>query len=159
MNPAPLEHASLDDLAAWADAQMTRAPDLIIGERANPYMRRWFIVPRNPFSNVYLHEILRSDDDRALHDHPWPSRSLVIRGGYFEHLPGGVRVWRPAGWVGTRTAEQPHRLEIPEGERAVTLFFTGPKEREWGFHCPRGWRRWQDFCGGTNGEVVGRGCE
>lgn len=54
---------------------------------------------------------------------------------------------------------EPHRLEVPEGGRALSLFFTGAKEREWGFHCPNGWRHWQDFTGGANGEIVGRGCE
>ena len=154
----PLEYASIDDLAAWADEIMRRPPDFVIGEPERPYMRRWVVVPRNPFSNLYLHEILRSDDDRALHDHPWPSRSLLIRGGYWEHTLFGV-FWRPPGWTGERTAETPHRLEIPDGERAVSLFFTGAKEREWGFLCPQGWRHWQDFTGGAYGETVGRGCE
>lgn len=168
--PVPLDYASLDDLAAWAAGVMAdRAPDFVIGEPERPYMRRWFVVPRNPFANIYLHEILRSDDDRALHDHPWSSRSLIIEGGYYEHLPlrgkfpypdeGTVRYWRGPGWVGDRTADQAHRLELPEGGRAVTLFFTGAKEREWGFHCPQGWRHWQAFTGGENGEVIGPGCD
>lgn len=150
--PVPLDYASIDELAVWAESVMRRAPDFVIGEPERPYMRRWFVVPRNAFANLYLHEILRSDDDRALHDHPWPSRSLIISGGYFEHLPGDVRVWRAPGWTGERTAEQPHRLEVPDGARAVTLFFTGAKTRDWGFHCPQGWRPWQEFTGG-------RGCE
>lgn len=117
-------------------------------------------TPMTPFpAPNRLHEVLRSDDDRALHDHPWSSRSLIIAGGYFEHLPGGLRVWRAPGWTGDRTAEQPHRLEVPDGGRAVTLFFTGAKTREWGFHCPQGWRHWQDFTGGAHGETVGLGCE
>lgn len=159
-----LEYASIDDLQVWAEGVMAdRPPDFVIGPPENPYMRRWFIVPRNPFANLYLHEIVRSDDDRALHDHPWPSRSLIIAGGYFEHLPAlgmeTTRHWRGPGWVGDRTAEQAHRLEVLEGERAITLFFTGEKTREWGFHCPNGWRHWQEFTGGEHGEIVGRGCE
>jgi hypothetical protein len=49
-------------------------------------------------------------------------------------------------------------LEILPGERAVSLFMTGPKVREWGFACPKGWVHWRDFTGGENGELVGRGC-
>lgn len=47
-----------------------RPPDVVIGGDASPYMRRWWVIPRNRRFNVYLHHFLRSDDDRALHDHP-----------------------------------------------------------------------------------------
>jgi len=34
-----------------------------------------------------------------------------------------------------RKAESPHRLVLPPGvKEAVTLFITGPRRREWGFH-------------------------
>lgn len=150
-------YASLDAMATWATAQMSRAPDFVIGETANPYLRRWWIVPRNASLNLYLHEILRSDDDRALHDHPWPNTSYLLAGRYVEHTPQGSFL-REAGWIGERGAEAAHRLEILPGERAVSLFMTGPKVREWGFHCPNGWKHWQDFTGGAQGELVGRGC-
>ena len=26
-----------------------------------------------------------------------------------------------------------------------SLFITGPVIREWGFHCPNGWRHWKQF--------------
>jgi hypothetical protein len=48
----------------------SRPPDFVIGGDS-PYMLRWWIIPRNKFFNIYLHRFLRSDDDRALHDHPW----------------------------------------------------------------------------------------
>ena len=48
-----------------------RHPDFIVGGKDNPYLLRWFVIPRNPVFNIYLHRFLRSDDDRALHDHPW----------------------------------------------------------------------------------------
>ena len=48
-----------------------RAPDFVIGGSDNPYLLRWFLIPRNPVFNVYLHKFMRSDDDRALHTHPW----------------------------------------------------------------------------------------
>lgn len=33
---------------------------------------------------IRAHTILRSDHDRALHDHPWWSISIVLKGGYWE---------------------------------------------------------------------------
>ena len=153
----PIPYADPAAMLAWANALMQRAPDFVIGEPAQPYLRRWWVIPRNAGCNVYLHEILRSDDDRALHDHPWPNTSMLLDGRYVEHTPEGSALREP-GWIGSRPAEAAHRLEILPGERAVSLFITGPKVREWGFHCPKGWVRWQDFTGGVNGELVGRGC-
>lgn len=150
----PQSIASLQDMQAWAAQIMQREPDVIIGDN---YLRRWWVIPRNNHHNMYLHEILRSDDDRALHDHPWKNISWVIDGGYIEHLPDGIAIERRAGDIVQRHAEALHRLEIAEGGRALSLFITGPKVREWGFACPQGWRHWRDFVGEDTTQV-GRGC-
>lgn len=152
-----LPYADGDAMRSWAASIMEREPDFVIGDPAAPYLRRWWVIPRNTACNVYLHEILRSDDDRALHDHPWSNTSMLIEGRYVEHTAEGS-VMREAGWIGSRAAEDAHRLEILPGERAVSVFMTGPKVREWGFLCPQGWRHWRDFTGGEHGEIVGRGC-
>lgn len=161
--PVEMGHASIEDMADWARQTMAmRAPDFIIGPGEPDYIRRWFIVPRNIFSNVYLHLMLRDDDDRALHDHPWASRSLILEGGYVEVTPGGVFERMPGDLI-ERTAEAAHRLILRRdaGGMAipcVSLFFTGPRERDWGFHCPKGFVPWQEFTGGKHGEAIGRGC-
>jgi hypothetical protein len=149
--------ADLTDMAAWARARMLRDPDFIIGEPERPYLRRWWIVPRNEFQNLYLHEILRDDDDRALHDHPWRNTSLVLIGRYREITPSGSFI-REAGSLVERAATDSHRLELVDGQPCVSLFFTGQKVREWGFHCPNGWVHWRDFTAGDDGSLVGRGC-
>ena len=154
-----LAYADLGTMQRWAAIIMgVRQPDFIIGEPDNPYMRRWWVVPRNIGANVYLHEILRSDDDRALHDHPWENTSMILKGRYVEHTPEGAFL-REAGWVGRRDATAAHRLEVVDGEPCISLFITGPKVRDWGFHCPNGWVHWEAFTAGVNGELVGRGCE
>lgn len=154
INGTPVPYADAAGMKAWADAQMERAPDFIIGEN---YLRRWWVIPRNEGCNVYLHEILQSDDDRALHDHPWDNTSMLLDGSYIEYTPEG-RFVREAGSIITRRATDSHRLEIPEGGRAVSLFITGPKLREWGFHCPHGWRVWTDFVDDRDSGKIGRGC-
>lgn len=147
-------YANVPPLGQWADEFMaSRPPDFVIGDN---YLRRWWVIPRNKEQNIYLHEILHSDDDRAMHDHPWENRTYVIRGGYLEHTPHGVYE-RRAGETIVRPATALHRLEVLPGVPAITLFFTGPVVREWGFACPQGWRRWQDFVGVNKGEI-GRGC-
>lgn len=148
-------YADIAAMQAWADGLMgSRPADFVIGD---DYLLRWWVVPRNEWQNVYLHDFGRSDDDRALHDHPWPNRSLVIRGRYIEHTPEGSFL-REAGAVVDRPAEALHRIELFPGERALSLFMTGPKVREWGFQCPKGWVHWRDFTAGDNGQQVGRGC-
>jgi hypothetical protein len=152
-----MEYTSLYDMQAWARAKMQRACDFPIGGREDPYLERWWIIPRNEWQNTYLHRMLRDDEDRALHDHPWENTSFVIEGGYREITPEGVFIRKP-GDVITRPATALHRLELIDGP-SVSLFMTGPKVREWGFACPQGWRHWKDFTAGDNGELVGRGCE
>lgn len=149
-----LGYADTNDLVAWANGVMERAPDFVIGDN---YLRRWWVIPRNRLQNVYLHEVLHSDDDRALHDHPWDNVSVLIAGGYIEHTPEGV-FQRGPGDVIHRKATDSHRLEVPDGGYALTLFFTGPIVREWGFHCPQGWRHWRDFVASDDVGKVGRGC-
>ena len=114
-------------------------------------------LPRNPTFNVYYHRILRDDDDRALHDHPWPSFSIMIKGQLREVLEDGPRVVL-AGDCIYRGPEMAHRLELIDGQPAETLFITGPRVREWGFHCPKGWVHWQDFTAPGDSSQIGRGC-
>lgn len=145
------DYATLFEAQLWAARIIhSRPPDQTIGDDPdNLYLKRWFLTPRSPHGNVYLHVILRSDDDRALHDHPWDNSSLIIDGGYFEHAPGGIVIWREPGWSGDRKAGQAHRLELDHQDGrnvpCVSLFMTGPKVREWGFHCDGGWRHWEEF--------------
>lgn len=149
-----LPYADMAAMHMWASLIMAREPDFIIGDN---YMRRWWVIPRNKSCNVYLHEILHSDDDRAMHDHPWANTSLLIAGSYIEHTPEGTFV-RRAGDVVQRSAEALHRLEVIPGERAVSLFMTGPVVREWGFACPNGWVHWRDFVDDRDAGQIGRGC-
>jgi hypothetical protein len=126
-----------------------RAPDEIIGTPA--FLDRWDLVPRNRWRSFYLHKIHGSDNETILHDHPWPSVSVILSGSYIEHTirAGGIHVRqvRKAGDIIFRLPATPHRLEMPDGLDAPcwTLFLAGPRVREWGFHAPSGWVRWTDF--------------
>jgi hypothetical protein len=147
----------------WRRIANRRAPDIVIGKPGDDYLRRWYLIQRNPLFNIYLHQFTRSDDDRALHDHPWWNVSFILEGGYIEHTikAGGInhRVQRNAGDFKFRLASSAHRVELINGQAAWTLFLTGPRIRDWGFHCPAGWRHWRDFTSGERGEQIGRGCE
>lgn len=131
------------------------------------YMDRYWVVPylrqgsvgaegcgpvcwyKRPFTRVLqslgiaarVHNILRSDDDRAYHDHPWPYLTIILRGGYWEVTPryqgdkvvGDHRVWYGPGSFLFRKASSWHRLEVTRGQTAWTLFITGRYQQGWGF--------------------------
>jgi hypothetical protein len=146
----------------WRRLAEKRPPDFVIGGNRDPYLKRWFIIPRNRWFNIYLHHFLRSDDDRALHDHPWVNFSYILEGWYVEHgiAQGGVKQWNfyKAGDWKFRWPSTAHRVEVQGGVQCWTLFVTGPVVREWGFHCPAGWKHWKLFTKpGVKGEI-GPGC-
>lgn len=145
----------------WRSLAAARPPDFIIGGADAPYLRRWWVIPRNPIFNIYLHQFLRSDDDRALHDHPWLNVSYLLEGEYVEHsiLAGGVHtaIRYRAGDLKFRRAKTAHRIEIDKP--CWSLFITGPVIRSWGFHCPHGWRHWRIFTDERDSGSIGRGCE
>lgn len=139
-----------------------RRPDFVIGPAADPYMERWWVIPRNRWLNVYLHRIRHDDDDRALHDHPWCNITLVLAGGYLEHTPDGV-FRREVGDMVFRRSTALHRLELlavgwARPTQAWSLFVTGPVVRTWGFACPQGWRPWREFVQPERPGEIGRGC-
>jgi len=139
-----------------------RQPDEFIGGQERPLIERWHIFRKSRLKfleNVYLHRICRSDDDRALHDHPWWNISIVLSGGYYEVMPdialgyadgwwrGTHQKWRGPGSIVFRSSEAMHRIEMPEHPptETWTLFITGRKSKEWGFFCPKGFVHWTLF--------------
>lgn len=165
--PARLTEALLNH---HLDYTLSRPMDFRIppDTRTPVYMQRWWRVPRNWATNCYFHIVRRSDDDRALHDHPWFSFSIVVDGGYWEHTiaDGGVhrKEWFAPGRMKFRwTGRKAHRLELGRHEgpkkypgmvidgeiSARTIFITGPVLRRWGFHDSRRWvdaYEWDAFC-------------
>lgn len=145
-----------------------------IGEN---YLTRWHLVPRNRWLNVYLHRFTGSDDDRALHCHPWASVSILLRGTLIEHrrlnidslgyvhqdTNYGKPVKFPVKRLMYRPADYAHRLELV-GKSAWTLFITGPRRHfpgtkvpMWFFHCPNGRKPWYEMTS-PEGKSIG-GCD
>lgn len=187
-----------------------RAPDFIVGadNPAGAYLHRWYLTPWRAWyrdvpedqrtrwqrfavrvsrclPNLYLHEFLRDDDDRALHDHPSWAASFILHGSYTEHTiaAGGIhhRERITAGRLRFLTTRHAHRIELMPawlccddfddacekfGADPVakgpcwTLFLFGPTVRHWGFHCPqRGWVHWAAFTAAGNPGETGPGCD
>ncbi len=167
---------------AWAQRYASRhvnargvvGPDFVV-ERDGPQLERWWLIPRNRWFNVYLHRFVKSDEDRALHDHMYVNLSWILGpGGYNEVMPvqgsapwdpvrGLVRTWaaaRSAGSLIVRWPTAAHRIVLPTDEPVWSLFITGPRVRHWGFWCAHGFRPWEEFVSQKPGSnSVGRGCD
>jgi len=65
-----------------------------------PYLIRYYVFLKNrkhfPF-NITLHKVLVGDEP-TLHDHPWNYATLILKGGYWEHIPLKKRNHRWCGW-------------------------------------------------------------
>jgi hypothetical protein len=126
-----------------------------IVENDGVYMKRWRII-HTPWFGLRVHNIVRSDQDRELHDHPFWFISLVLKGGYIEETPDGLKKYYGPGSVLMRSAAALHRLDLTKNlvreqisiyhsdviEKEVpawTLVIRGPKVRQWGFLTPDGW--------------------
>lgn len=128
-----------------------------IGPPDCPLMRRWFL--ETPLGSLRLHHFIKSDDERHLHDHPWPFATLVIAGSYddYSYCPlceglGRITVLHAAhrstvnchrclgkgklvdhlrrGSFRIRPAKHRHAVRTTG---AWTVIVTGPEERLWGF--------------------------
>lgn len=152
-----LPESMINYLHRWAVRVVKGRPaDFVIAPHGTPYLRRWYLLPRNPLLNVYLHQIIESDDDRALHDHPWWNCSVLLAGGYLEHefvtpeladlgLTDTRFSVRLSGDVVFRGARLAHRLELKAGT-CWSLFITGPRLRRWGFILEDGtWVDHEDY--------------
>ena len=144
----------------WLRTWFSGKPHFIIGPR---YLLRWYVIPRNPWLNIYLHQFLHDDEDRALHDHPWWFVSVMLRGKYREVVRDRF-IERASPSIAFRSAEHAHRVVLKRDadNRPVpcwTLVITGRVTRDWGFLCPQGWRHWKEFTAADDYGQVGRGCE
>ncbi|SKS53190.1 hypothetical protein [Mycobacteroides abscessus] len=135
-------------LRQWFGKLIRGQHHLAIGGEDDPYLLRWYLIPRNKRLNIYLHQFIRSDDDRALHDHPWWFWSFVLAGHYYEHRADGRRIKRHWASIAYRAAKTRHRVELPKSNDPMslleredccwTIVVTGPRTRDWGFWCPGG---------------------
>lgn len=114
------------------------------------YMRRFWLF--NPYErdgsygkvwwgrwlpSIRLHQIMRADTDRHLHDHPWNARTIILSGGYVEEREQtrhDVGIYgRCAGDTATLKFGEFHRISyIPNGG-TWTMFITWRYRGTWGF--------------------------
>lgn len=123
--------------------RVSRFKPVLIGPPDNPLMTRFYVIPKNPIFNIYLHHIHRSDEG-DLHDHRAANISIILKGWYCEQtfssrpIEGRAyprlrvtvvdRLQPRFRWAGT-----PHRLILLHGE-VWSLWFKFPHTQNWGFY-------------------------
>lgn len=114
---------------------------LDIYENNELYLTRWHLLHFERFG-LYVHKIHKVDEDRDLHNHPWPFVAWIMRGGYTQNMDHGDGNW-------TRSTVGRWRLNVmrlPYFHRIVampvvtwSLVLRGRRRPEgWGFKTPDG---------------------
>lgn len=121
--------------------------------QSGPLLIRYYVLS-TPLVAVFVHHLMRSDNDRDWHDHPWSFVTVLLSSGYREHTPRGT-FWRRRFSILYRPATWLHWLELERPTWTLVIRFR--RVREWGFVTPRGWVHWRDYgrrdCeDGTRGE-------
>lgn len=134
------------------------------------YMSRWWVFNPYPTSSqnrrrwnlpisIRVHHIVRPDDDRAMHDHPWNARTIILRGWYVEKRPSDLEkaglsdetigvindainagnyevaeyfTRRPGDTATLKVGEYHTITDVSEGG-VYTLFISGKWRADWGF--------------------------
>lgn len=133
----------------------------IHGKDGSVYMMRWWLF--NPYEwpagsgtkarwrkwlpSARVHWIRRPDDDRALHDHPWNARTIILRGGYVETKQNGEVVRRRAGDTARLLFGEYHRIDYVPEDGALTLFITWRYRGTWGFLVNGQKVPWREYLG------------
>ena len=93
------------------------------------------VTPIKWLPSIRIHHILRRDDDRHMHDHPWDARTIILDGHYIERRLGqeGVFLIRKRGDTAALKFGEYHTITyVPDGG-VWTLFITFGYKGTWGF--------------------------
>ena len=137
----------LDRLYMRADQAMTRPPDEIIEDF---YLRRWHSL--RGLCALALRPPLCRERSVRLGARPPLALAVPLPPGNIDRNRGNHPTARRQtfkicrGTVAYRPPHFSHRLDLISGP-AVTLFFVGPRLREWGWYLPGGWRPWHEVSG------------
>ena len=178
-------------IADWliARAKLTPYQHIMSADGTEMYMGRWWLF--NPYSrethkarfwwcpwSFRIHHILRPDEDRDLHDHPWNARTIILRGWYNEQRPASGW-WKKAvrssmvpnpdprivEWVMKDACEwlkrsegdtaclnhgEYHRIDQVSPGGVFTLFITSKWRGDWGFLVNGVKVPWRNYTGTDN---------
>ncbi len=108
---------------------LDRGPSHPKFSEAKPWLNRYYVLFRYrprwfPF-NIIIHEMLDDDHGEGVHNHLCPYITIIIRDGYWETTKTGKH-WRAPGYIGLRSANNYHRVDLKPGTKPMTIFIPGP---------------------------------
>lgn len=106
--------------------------------------RAWW---REMLPSMRVHHIMRPDDDRHLHDHPWNARTFILEGHYVEEREGGKIAVRLSGTTARIRHGEYHRITQVSRNGVWTLFVTWKYRGTWGFKVDGRKVPWKDYLG------------
>ena len=109
---------------------MDRGPSHSEYHLAKPWTARYYLLFRKrpkwfPF-NILLHHILDNDHGVGLHNHPFPYITIILSGGYWETNIKKEKIWRRRFYIGFRSADNLHRVDLEPGINPITIYIAGP---------------------------------
>lgn len=144
-------------IANWLIKRAQRTPYFNL----DGYMNRWWLFNRYSeigsgkmipkmfpwLPSIRIHQILREDYARDMHDHPWNARTIILKGDYDEErllnyygeIPGwgeqiDVRDYtRRAGDTATLKFGEYHNITRVSHGGVWTMFITYKYQGTWGF--------------------------
>lgn len=156
---------------ALIDRAMRTPYTHIHGEDGTVYMRRFWLFNAYPANDlerkqrgwlrrvlpaVRVHHIMRPDQDRHMHDHPWNARTIVLHGWYCEERPTdaddeyavlGNYAYLREGDTGRLLFGQFHRIDDISLGGVWTLFITWKYRGTWGFSVNGRKVPWKTYLG------------
>ena len=108
---------------------LDRGPSHPEYSKAKLWMARYYVLVRKrpkwfPF-NIIIHEMLDNDHGDGVHNHQYPYLTIIVKDGYWETLKDG-KYWRAPGYIGFRSANQLHRIDLEPRTKPITIFVAGP---------------------------------
>ncbi|QXI02969.1 hypothetical protein HV782_013645 [Pseudomonas monsensis] len=171
-----------------ARAALTPYQHIMSADGTEMYMGRWWLF--NPYSrethkpalwwcpwSLRIHHIMRPDEDRDLHDHPWNARTIILRGWYTEQrllqsddpvlhqllmkaselrqsfdaaFQATEHLDRRPGDTARLNHGEYHRIDQVSPGGVITLFITGKWRGDWGFLVNGVKVPWRTYTGTNN---------
>lgn len=128
----------------------------IISKEGVVHFRRYRLLS-TPWFNIYIHNILKSDEDRDPHDHPWGFIVFMFWGSYQEDWLGAYedyRYWagqplrtsiRSIGSLFAHAAKDFHKITLRSKSVWTLVFASGRKRPGWGYQTRKGWIHFKEY--------------
>jgi hypothetical protein len=114
----------------------------IVSKKGIVHFRRYRLF-KVPMLAVYVHHILRSDEDDHLHSHPWSYISFILEGAYKEdytYPPFNTRVRQQnyySGDVVYHHATDTHKIKLIS-DQVWSLVLTWGRPHPWSYNTDKG---------------------